>query len=81
MVKESKKKLKIREEDSETADKRFSVLEMDGHDLKFEDNSFDTVVDTFGLCSYNDPIKVLHEMKRVCKKDGKIILIEHGKGK
>ncbi len=49
---------------------------------KFSDNSFDTVVDTFGLCSYEDPVQALKEMSRVCKKngEGKILLIEHGKG-
>jgi methyltransferase OMS1, mitochondrial len=31
-------------------------------------NAFDTVVDTFGLCSYEDPVAVLKEMARVCRK-------------
>ena len=47
----------------------------------FPDQCFDTVVDTFGLCSYDDPIVVLTEMKRVCKPDGKILLLEHGRSK
>lgn len=47
---------------------------------KLPDNSFDTVVDTFGLCSYNDPIAVLNEMKRLCKKtNGRILLLKHGR--
>jgi len=29
------------------------------------------------LCSVPDPVKALKEMKRVCKKNGKIIMIEH----
>ena len=47
----------------------------------YSENEFDTVVDTFGLCSYDDPVQVLKEMKRVCRKDGKgrIILLEHGR--
>jgi methyltransferase OMS1 len=41
----------------------------DGSDLsRFTDDSFDTVVDTFGLCSFDNPVKVLLEMQRVCKK-------------
>lgn len=48
--------------------------------LPFPNNSFDTVVDMFGLCSFDDPIKALLEMSRVCKPDGKILLLEHGKG-
>jgi methyltransferase OMS1, mitochondrial len=58
-----------------------SLQVMNAHELKFSDKSFDTVVDTFGLCSYEDPIAVLKEMSRVCKQDGRILLIEHGKGK
>lgn len=52
---------------------------MDAHNLKFEDNSFDTVIDTFSLCSYEDPVTVLKEMQRVCKPDGQVLLLEHGK--
>jgi methyltransferase OMS1 len=43
-----------------------------------KDSTFDTVVDTFGICSFEDPISALREMKRVCKPDGKILLLEHG---
>ena len=53
---------------------------MDAHKLEFPANSFDTVIDTFGLCSYDDPILVLKEMSRVCRKTGRILLIEHGHG-
>jgi len=47
----------------------------------FPDSSFDTVVDTFGLCSMEDPVSSLKEMVRVTRKDGngKILLLEHGK--
>jgi methyltransferase OMS1 len=56
-----------------------NALVMDAGNLQFEDSSFDTVVDTFGICSFEDPVKVLKEMKRVVKKDGQILLLEHGK--
>jgi ubiquinone/menaquinone biosynthesis C-methylase UbiE len=46
--------------------------------MNFKKGSFDYVVDTLGLCGYEDPVKVLKEIKRVCKKNGKIFLIEHG---
>jgi ubiquinone/menaquinone biosynthesis C-methylase UbiE len=59
--------------------KRINVdlIEMDVQELQFEDQSFDTVLATFVFCSVPDPIKGLKEIKRVCKKGGKIILLEH----
>ena len=33
----------------------------------FESDSFDAVVDTFGLCSFEDPVAALREMSRVCR--------------
>mmetsp|Transcript_11444 Transcript_11444/g.32938 ORF Transcript_11444/g.32938 Transcript_11444/m.32938 type:complete len:268 (-) Transcript_11444:204-1007(-) len=49
--------------------------------VDFPDECFDTVVDTFGLCSYDDPVAVLKEMRRVCKSNGKVLLLEHGRSK
>jgi hypothetical protein len=36
-------------------------------------------VDTFGLCSFEDPVAALQEMERVAKDDGQILLLEHGR--
>lgn len=47
--------------------------------LSFKKGTFDTVVDTFCLCTYPNSVKVLQEMKRVCKKEGQILLLEHGR--
>ena len=44
---------------------------------KFEDNTFDTVLASYVFCSVPDPIKGLNEVKRVCKKNGRILLLEH----
>ena len=50
------------------------------HKTPFSDNSFDTVVDTFGLeCSY-DVERAYGEMKRVTKPGGRILLLERGLG-
>ncbi|KAF9576141.1 Methyltransferase-like protein 7B [Mortierella alpina] len=46
--------------------------------IPYPDQSFDTVVDTFGLCSFEDPVQVLKEMKRVLRVGGKLLLLEHG---
>ena len=50
----------------------------DIHKTPFSNNSFDTVVDTFGLeCSY-DIHQAWAEVKRVAKPGGKILLLERG---
>jgi ubiquinone/menaquinone biosynthesis C-methylase UbiE len=44
-----------------------TIVNCDIHKLPFDDNSFDTIVDTFGLeCAY-DVEKAYNEMKRLCK--------------
>ncbi|PFH33455.1 methyltransferase domain-containing protein [Besnoitia besnoiti] len=48
--------------------------------LQFADESFDTVVDTFGICSYEKPVETLQELKRVLKDGGSLLLLEHGEG-
>lgn len=49
----------------------------DAEYLDFDDNSFNTVAATFVFCSVPDPIKGMKEAKRVLKKGGEMILIEH----
>src|SRR6185369_6401100 len=51
---------------------------MDAEKLEFPDGSFDTVVSTLSTCTFPDPIKALQEMKRVCRPNGLILLLEHG---
>ena len=66
---------------SNTEKARHEVMVADAGKLPFADNSYDTIVDTFGLCSFDDPTAVLKELQRVCKPDGKILLLEHGRSK
>jgi ubiquinone/menaquinone biosynthesis C-methylase UbiE len=47
--------------------------------LPFPDNSFDTVVSSLTTCTFPDPLAALGEMRRVCKSEGKILLLEHGR--
>ncbi|KAF9920303.1 Methyltransferase-like protein 7B [Linnemannia zychae] len=51
---------------------------MNAASIPYPDKSFDTVVDTFGICSFEDPVQTLKEMKRVLKPGGKLLLLEHG---
>jgi ubiquinone/menaquinone biosynthesis C-methylase UbiE len=43
------------------------------------DESIDTIVMTWTLCSIADPIRALAQMKRVLRLDGRLLFIEHGK--
>jgi ubiquinone/menaquinone biosynthesis C-methylase UbiE len=52
---------------------------MDAQDLAFPDDTFDTVVSALSTCTFPDPIAALGEMERVCKPDGRILLVEHGR--
>ena len=45
--------------------------------LPFDDGSFDTVAMTFVLCSVEDPPRVLEEIARVLKPDGRYLFLEH----
>ena len=56
-----------------------AFLVMDGESLAFSDQSFDTVVDSLTLCTFPDPVAALQEMARVCRTDGHILLLEHGR--
>jgi ubiquinone/menaquinone biosynthesis C-methylase UbiE len=57
--------------------KKIEFFQMDAQCMDFPDNTFDRVIATFVFCSVPDPVKGLQEIRRVCKPDGKIILIEH----
>jgi ubiquinone/menaquinone biosynthesis C-methylase UbiE len=52
---------------------------MDAQTLAFPDDSFDTVVSSLSTCTFPDPTAALDEMARVCKPDGAVLLLEHGR--
>jgi ubiquinone/menaquinone biosynthesis C-methylase UbiE len=53
------------------------LIEMDAQSLAFPDNFFDTVFAAFVFCSVPDPVQGLRELHRVCKPNGKLLLLEH----
>ena len=55
-----------------------SVLDGTAEALPFEDNSFDTVVCTFTLCSVHAPAAALTEARRVLRPSGTLLFCEHG---
>lgn len=54
-----------------------NLLQMDLQQLDFPDNNFDTVLATCVFCSVPDPVLGLQEVRRVCKRDGQVVLLEH----
>jgi len=51
--------------------------EMDAGDLKFADESFDTVAAMYVMTVVPDPEKVMKELSRVCKTGGQVVLVNH----
>ena len=47
--------------------------------LPFEDQSFDSVVTTFTLCTIGDVQAALREIRRVLKPEGRYVFLEHGR--
>ena len=47
-------------------------------DLPFDDQSFNTAVLTWTLCSIPHPQRAVAEIKRVLKRDGRLLFVEHG---
>ena len=63
-----------------TASLPFGVTfyEQPSHPLPFADDSIDTAVITWSLCSILDPAAALRELGRVLKPDGTLLFVEHG---
>jgi len=55
------------------------LQKMSAEAMSFPDESFDTVVSTFTLCSIPNLERALKEIKRVLKPDGIFLFLEHGK--
>lgn len=44
-----------------------------------EQIKYDTIVETFGLCSHEDPVLALQNMVKLLRPGGRIVLLEHGR--
>jgi ubiquinone/menaquinone biosynthesis C-methylase UbiE len=53
-------------------------LDLPGEQIPLENESADTVLVTYTLCTIPDALKALSEMRRVLKPDGRMIFCEHG---
>src|SRR5215470_2779966 len=71
---------KMAEERAKRANTKVEFLSQSAEDaIALADQSIDTVVMTWTLCSISDPVRALAQMKRVLRPDGRMLFIEHGK--
>jgi ubiquinone/menaquinone biosynthesis C-methylase UbiE len=59
------------------SDRKVDVISAPAERLPFPDGSFDAVVAALVLCSVGDQAKVLAEIRRVLRPDGRFVFIEH----
>ena len=55
------------------------TIGLPGEEIPLEDDSVDTVLVTYTLCSIDDVSPALAGMRRVLKPDGRLLYCEHGK--
>jgi phosphatidylethanolamine/phosphatidyl-N-methylethanolamine N-methyltransferase len=68
---------KARERVARMGMRHVRLLEMDAADLKFADESFDVVYAPYLISVVPDPVRVAVEMRRVCRRGGRTIFLNH----
>jgi phosphatidylethanolamine/phosphatidyl-N-methylethanolamine N-methyltransferase len=68
---------KARERVARQGLRNIRLLEMDAVSLTFADNSFDIVYAPYLVSVVPDPVKVVKEMRRVCRPGGRIVILNH----
>lgn len=54
-------------------------LEARAEAIPLPDGTVDTVVTTWTLCTIAEPAQALREIRRVLKRDGRLVFVEHGR--
>jgi len=54
-----------------------SLYNMDASSTTFADNTFDKVIASHVITVVPDPLRTINEIKRVCKKDGEIFILNY----
>lgn len=67
--------LEFAKEKNKTAN--LSLVQTNAENLPFPENSFDAAFATLVFCAVPNPEKAFRELRRVIKKGGKIVLLEH----
>ena len=75
----SREMLKVAQNRAARRSMHVSFLVADSEALPFRGNSFDTVVSSLSTCTFPNPVAALGEMARVCRREGRVLLLEHGR--
>jgi len=57
--------------------RNIELIKMDATNLNFPDQAFDRVLAAYFVSTVPDPVKVVLEMKRVCKPGGLLVFMNH----
>jgi len=68
---------KARERVARQGLRNIRLLEMDAGNLTFADDAFDIVYAPYLVSVVPDPVKVVTEMRRVCRPGGRIVILNH----
>lgn len=74
MLDQARKRLEL-----EDLKNHVELIKMDATHLEFPDNSFDRVLAAYFISTVPDPVKVVEEMKRVCRPGGYLVFLNHFK--
>jgi ubiquinone/menaquinone biosynthesis C-methylase UbiE len=55
-----------------------TLVEAMAERLPFDPGSFDSAIVTYSLCSMDDPVAALAEVRRVLRPGGELVFVEHG---
>jgi ubiquinone/menaquinone biosynthesis C-methylase UbiE len=70
--------LKLGRERQGRAPVPLGIIQAPAEALPLADNSVDTAVITYTLCSVEDPAQALREVRRVLRPGGRVLFLEHG---
>jgi len=63
----------------EASDIEVELIDLPGEQIPLDDNSIDSVLVTYTLCTIPDAVEALRGMRRVLKPGGHLFFCEHGK--
>ena len=73
-----KEMIELAQQETKKSSIEITFLQEYAERISLKDNSVDTILLTYSLCTIPDPISALKEMKRVLRSNGCLVYCEHG---